>query len=66
MEQDQIETLLSEEGQADDGELQFHHLGVWSVHRLLQLSFGPDYGLQIQSAPGVGTTVTMRLPEQPV
>ena len=66
MEQDQIETLLSGEGQADDGELQFHHLGVWSVHRLLQLSFGPDYGLQIQSAPGVGTTVTMRLPEQPV
>lgn len=64
MEPEQIQELLSGEGQTDDSDLQFHKLGVWSVHRLLQLSFGPDYGLRIQSTPGEGTTVTMRLPRQ--
>lgn len=64
MEPEQIRELLSGEGQEDDNGLQFRRLGVWNVHRLLQLSFGPSYGLSIQSTPGEGTTITMRLPEQ--
>lgn len=64
MEPEQIRELLSGEGQADENSLQFRRLGVWSVHRLFQLSFGPDYGLSIQSTPGEGTTITMRLPRQ--
>lgn len=65
MEEEQIRRLLSGDGQ-DGGEAEpFRHVGLWSVHRLLQLSFGPDYGLTVRSAPGQGTTVTLRLPEQP-
>lgn len=66
MEPEQIRELLSGEGQEDDNGLQFRRLGVWSVHRLLQLSFGQDYGLHIESTPGEGTTITMRLPEQTI
>lgn len=66
MEPEQIRELLSGHGMEDDNGLQFRRLGVWSVHRLLQLSFGQDYGLSIQSTPGEGTAITMRLPEQTV
>lgn len=66
MEPEQIRELLSGDGLEDDNGLQFRRLGVWSVHRLLQLSFGQAYGLSIQSTPGKGTTITMRLPEQTV
>jgi two-component system LytT family sensor kinase len=29
----------------------------------LRAIFGPDYGLEIDSAPGQGTTVTMTVPK---
>lgn len=61
---EQIRELLSGQGLEDDNGLQFRRLGIWNVHRLLQLSFGQNYGLSIQSSPGEGTTITMRLPEQ--
>ena len=38
------------------------HVGLWNVHRRLQYSFGGSYGLHIESEPGVGTAVTIRLP----
>ncbi len=61
MDPQQIDQLLTGPGgEAED--LEFRHLGLQSVHRLFQLSFGPDYGLTIQSSPGHGTTITMRLP----
>ena len=64
MEPGQIARLLRDSGGEQDDGAPFRHLGVWNVHRLLQLSFGPDYGLAMESAPGRGTTVTMRLPKQ--
>ena len=36
--------------------------GLSTVHERLQLFFGPPYGLSISSQPGVGTTVTIRIP----
>lgn len=63
MEAGQIDRLLTSPGEEEEP-LEFRHLGLQSVHRLLQLSFGPDYGLTIQSSPGQGTTITMRLPRQ--
>ena len=42
----------------------FRHVGVWNVHRRLQYSFGDAYGLSIESTPGEGTTVIIRLPCQ--
>ena len=64
MEEEQIQRLLSGGGQDHAEEEPFRHVGLWSVHRLIQLSFGPDYGLTVRSAPGQGTTVTIRLPKQ--
>lgn len=38
------------------------HLGISNVDRRIKLHFGKDYGLRIQSKPGVGTKVVIRLP----
>ncbi len=37
------------------------HIGVYNVHRRIQLYYGKGYGLEIQSAPGKGTRVTLRI-----
>ena len=37
------------------------HIGVYNVHRRIQMHYGEGYGLTIHSAPGVGTRVTLRL-----
>lgn len=36
--------------------------GLSAVNQRLRLQFGPQYGLQIESTPGQGTTVTARIP----
>ena len=38
-------------------------VGIANVQARLQTAFGSDYGLEIDSAPGRGTTVTMTLPK---
>lgn len=38
--------------------------GLRTVHQRIQLLFGDDYGLQLQSTEGVGTTVTAIIPKQ--
>ncbi len=37
-------------------------IGVINVHRRIQLLYGEEYGLDIASEPGNGTTVTIRIP----
>jgi len=37
-------------------------LGVRSVHERIQLHYGTNYGLSIRSEPGVGTSITVRVP----
>ncbi|MCD8367648.1 MAG: sensor histidine kinase [Clostridiales bacterium] len=49
----------------EEPKAKFRDVGLWNVHRRLQYSFGPYYGLTLESTPGVGTTVTVRLPELP-
>ncbi len=61
MDQEQIDRILAGP-QAQGEDVPFRHIGVWNVHRLLQLSFGADYGLQIEGEPGCGTAITIRLP----
>ncbi len=46
----------------EEAQAQFRHVGLWNVHRRLQYSFGPCFGLTVESTLGVGTTVTVRLP----
>ena len=38
-------------------------VGIVNVQSRLQASFGPGYGLEIETLPGHGTTVTMTLPK---
>lgn len=38
-------------------------IGIANVQARLQTTFGRDYGLEIESVPGRGTTVTMTLPK---
>jgi two-component system LytT family sensor kinase len=36
---------------------------VANIQERLLAAFGPDHGLQLDSAPGEGTTVTIRIPK---
>ena len=49
----------------EEAAAKYRHVGMWNVHKRLQYSFGEAYGLSIESEPGVGTTVTVRLPGPP-
>jgi len=39
-----------------------HGIGLINTHRRLVLIYGPDYGLDISSASGIGTRVAIRIP----
>lgn len=41
------------------------HLGIKNVNDRIRLYYGPAWGLQIDSAPGRGTRITLRIPAQP-
>ncbi len=58
----QVAHLLEPPETQGDAQDKIRHVGLWNVHRRLQYSFGPNYGLAIESEPGVGTAVTIRLP----
>ena len=38
------------------------HIGLYNVHRTIQLLYGEEYGLEIQSVYNRGTTITAELP----
>lgn len=40
----------------------FNGIGIYNVHKRIQLMFGKDFGLQVESRPGIGTTVKLILP----
>ncbi|GIP37238.1 histidine kinase [Paenibacillus sp. J31TS4] len=40
-------------------------IGLLNVHRRIQMVFGEDYGLSIDSTPGKGTTICMIMPAEP-
>ncbi len=63
MTREQMEGIL--QPPPEEPRAKFRDVGLWNVHRRLQYSFGPDYGLELESTPGMGTTVIVRLPEQP-
>ncbi|WP_135557201.1 sensor histidine kinase [Paenibacillus cymbidii] len=51
-------------GDSGSGKPGYYHMGVRSVHDRLALYFGPAYGLMVESEPGRGTAVTMRIPKR--
>ena len=61
---EQAAKALQEPG-PEEAAAKYRHVGMWNVHKRLQYSFGEAYGLSIESEPGVGTTVMVRLPGPP-
>ena len=62
MPQDTVEQLLT-----DNNRVRKHGSGVGliNVHNRIQLRFGKQYGLEIESQPDEGTTVRIHLPQIP-
>lgn len=64
IEEEQIRELLSlsqSDGVEPDGRV---HVGIKNVHRRLQLLYGTEYGLSIDSRYGSYTVVTVKIPLQ--
>lgn len=59
MDENQFQTLLQEESQNSR-----RHFGLRSVHERLQLYFGENYGITVQSKKNEGTKVTIRIPKR--
>ncbi len=39
------------------------HLGLYNVDQIVKLHYGAAYGIRVESAPGAGTVVQLRLPK---
>lgn len=48
--------------QEDMGEKYIDHVGLYNIQKVIHLTYGPDYGIEIESEPGRGTTVTITIP----
>jgi two-component system LytT family sensor kinase len=50
-------------GRHRDGDLSGSHIGLVNVDDRLRAAFGEDYGLIVETAPGAGTKIIVRLPK---
>lgn len=57
-----LATLLTAEREHDRSSM--NGIGVANVHRRLQLTYGKQYGLSVESEPGKYTRVTVRFPKE--
>lgn len=60
MPEEQVAGLLTEESETRS---RGSGIGLKNVHQRIQLYFGTEYGLEIESEPDEGTTVRIHLPE---
>lgn len=57
---EQLKALFEQGGNAA---YQAQHSGLYNVHKRIRYAFGESYGLSVDSRPGQGTCVTVRLPQ---
>ena len=43
-------------------EVSAEHVGLYNVHKVVNLTYGSNYGLEVDSDPNVGTSVTINIP----
>lgn len=53
-----IRELLGQEPE----EVSAAHVGLYNAHKVVSLTYGPPYGLEVDSVPNVGTTVVIHMP----
>lgn len=63
MDAETVECLLRGQPPAPKGG---HGIGVANVHRRVQLNYGAEYGLTIESRPGQGSCFTLVFPARPL
>lgn len=61
MREDQLQ-LLRERMSSSSDTLEENHIGVKNVHDRIRFYFGEQYGIEIESGIGEGTTVSLRVP----
>ena len=59
MEKEQLEALRSNMNRRNENG---PHIGMQNVHQRIRLRYGENYGLELDSASGVGTRVKIRIP----
>ena len=63
MTDEKVSELLKEPLNAEGAEQKAHtNLGLYAVHKRIQLMYGDLYGLTVHSQAGEGTTVTLHIP----
>ena len=63
MTDEKVSELLKEPLNTEGDEQKAHtNLGLYAVHKRIQLMYGDLYGLTVQSQAGEGTTVTLHIP----
>ena len=55
-----LNAVFSEEEHPED--VKGHHIGLLNTHMRIRYTYGDPFGLEIRSAPGRGTSVTIRYP----
>ncbi|MCM3746908.1 sensor histidine kinase [Paenibacillus pasadenensis] len=60
MSEEALQLLMSSAARDNDGR---DHIGVSNVNERISLTFGPAYGVSMESELGEGTTVTIKIPK---
>jgi len=60
IDEEEIKKILSEPPGNEKGKL--NSIGIWNIHKRLQLIYGENYGVQIESEKDRFTTVTISIP----
>lgn len=67
MEKEKLSALKRLISDSDDFEIreprELHHISLQNIARRIKTEYGGEYGIEIESEPGIGTEVTVHLPK---